>query len=43
MLKNDTWGCAKDLGKSFGYSILPYFGNLSWQSFYNTVLNRSLF
>lgn len=27
MLKNDTWGCAKDLGRSFGHCILLYFGN----------------
>lgn len=22
MLKNDTWGCAKDLERSFGHSLL---------------------
>ena len=27
MLKNDTWGCAKDLGRSFGHCILLCFGN----------------
>lgn len=27
MLKNDTWGCAKDLGRSFGYCVLLCFGN----------------
>lgn len=38
MLKNDTWGCAKDLGRSFGtLFILLYFSNLSQQSLYNIV------
>lgn len=24
MLKNDTWGCAKDLGKSYGHSLFHF-------------------
>lgn len=36
MLKNDTWGCAKDLRRLLD-TISLYFGNLSRQNFYNTV------
>ena len=43
MLKNETWGCAKDLGRSFGHSILLYFGNLPQQRFYNNSTPCTIF
>ena len=43
MLKNETWGCAKDLGRSFGHPILLYFGNLPQQRFYNNSTPCTIF